>query len=230
MRGAFPVILTLLILLVFLIMPNAASAETVNTTMILHSQEVIKSFIGAEYVKAYMTLQKTEILPAFPGSQDVQYVFSYNYNLPDLDFPVFSVVLDSYGGVISYTGPRKEYEHIMTKAQIEELAKKNGMNNIADSTITYVERQGDAFYLLENEYVWKVQSATIAPGKPSIIYIDIDSEEVKGIIREPGTPQQQRLPLLVIISIGLLVLLLISLAIIFYRRRKEKRLQQQSRQ
>lgn len=158
------------------------------------AKEHIASYVGEKYFNKHIYVKKSWTEPKV-DKIGAKYRIYYTYKFKikgDLNetFIEFILWLDPNGNLvkyreIEYRGPQKPYSFNISKREAEDLAGKQGMENIETTEIVFGLLFNSNEGRINESYVWYVSSKNPAEGELEVIYIDVDSGEVIGNLTKP---------------------------------------------
>ena len=207
--------------------PSKTLNVAVPSYIINISNNYIKSFVGSDYFDKHLAITDNKTFQS--GTGEISYSVSYSYDIPSayLASPgtsYVSVSLDKDGNITDYLGPKKPHTFSITKEQVIEKAKENGLKEPIVAEIDRVLKSNST-----DGYVWVVTGAIdkttcryiggtqecLIPG----IYVDVDDGSVisgfnsSSLILKPG-PATSAESISVVI-IGIIVLLAIIFILLY---------------
>jgi len=160
--------------------------------IITKADEHIISKVGQSYFSEFFEFVNSSSYSQ--GKDGSSYAVQYKYLIPENNFRTgvgteqVIVRLSSNGDVVSYQGPLRAYEFVVTKERALSIARKNGMLSPTDAEIVY---GGKGFRsdtgLITESYIWNVFSDSAEEGTPYVIYIDVDTEDMIGKLTQGST-------------------------------------------
>ncbi len=168
---------------------KSVTPEPAPSEIIAKADKYIISIVGQSYFDQYFEPLSSASMAA-PDKDGSSYSVTYLYTAPEKVYRAHGadVRLNINGDVVSYKGPDKPYQFLITREQVLNIAKNNGMTNPTDAAITYGGNglQTDKGPIYES-YVWVVSSDTAQQGTPYAMAIDVDSGMVLGRLTQGST-------------------------------------------
>lgn len=163
-------------------------AEAVPGYIIDKSSNYIKSYVGNDYFVQRLTLTDNKTMQS--GTGEISYTVFYSYDIPSdyLASPSpkqVSVSLDKDGNIIDYLGPKKPHTFSITKEQVIEIGKQNGLKEpiIAEIDRISASKSMDGYVWVVTGDIDKTTCKEIGGTQECLIhgiYVDVDNGSVIG--------------------------------------------------
>ncbi len=168
--------------------PGKILAEAVPGYIIDKSSNYIKSYVGNDYFVQRFILTDNKTMQS--GTGEISYTVFYSYDIPSdylasPDPKQVSVSLDKDGNIIDYLGPKKPHTFSITREQVIEIGKQNGLTEpiIADLDRILASKSIDGYVWVVTGNLDKTTCKEIGGTQECLIqgiYVDVDDGSVIG--------------------------------------------------
>jgi hypothetical protein len=164
----------------------------------LRAKNYIIGILGKGYFDSYFNFKNSFAIP------DEAYAYSveYEYEMPfeGIDYLSKRVILelDKNGKVLEYSGPKKRYSFRINKNTAINIARAAGVKEADEATIRYIRAipvfgpptksgfgEKEKFFIVD-DYVWIVSGGSVEGGGRYYAYIDLDSGELRALVKDTG--------------------------------------------
>ncbi|OIO81098.1 hypothetical protein AUJ84_01680 [Candidatus Pacearchaeota archaeon CG1_02_32_132] len=150
------------------------------------AESYIVSYVSQNYFDEHIELLRSQTNSNIDKSgAKYRVVYNYGFNIKGdytRIFIEFEMWLDESGNVIGYDGPLKPYNFLISRMEAKRIANDAGMTKVDSQNIIF----GLGFRTDKGEinerYVWYLSSEETVKGEPEVIYLDLDTGDVIGIL------------------------------------------------
>lgn len=130
----------------------------------------------------YYSQNNNRIYPKYKIDYDYKFRIEGESQDTTIDFHLWldknGNLVDGEGRGYKYSGPQKQYSFSISRDEIINIARNEGVENIEEMKIVLgLNFHGDNGNLKES-YIWHVTAKSPNVGTPEVVYIDVDTGEV----------------------------------------------------